>query len=317
MQQATIATEQPTAIRHIVVVLNPVSGRGQGARRKGELTVLLEEAARRLSRPGQRIHWEIRETKSQGNGAELAAEAAASGADVVAAAGGDGTYGEVLNGLVGTDAIMGILPLGTGNDFSRHLGLDTNLDRAVDTLFKGVPRPVDIGETQGRYFLNVAGCGFDAVVAERVNRGYRHLHGTATYVAGVLQSLFSYKPASFKVTLDGQEKAIKAMLCTVANSRSYGGGMMVAPDASIEDGLFDICLLKACGKWEFIRAFPRVFKGAHTTHPKVEMARAAHIRVETHPRLPVLVDGDVVGTTPVEFKMHKHAIRVMTPGASI
>src|SRR5262249_1470160 len=205
------------------------------------------------------------------------------------------------------------LPLGTGNDFSRHLGLDTNLERAVDTLFKGAPKAVDVGETQGRYFLNVAGCGFDAVVAERVNRGYRHLHGTSAYVAGVLQGLSTYKPASFLITIDGQERTTRAMLCTVANSRSYGGGMIVAPEASIEDGLFDICLLKSCGKLEFMMAFPRVFKGTHTSHPKVEMARASHVRVETDPPLPVLVDGDVVGTTPAEFTIHQRAIRVMTP----
>jgi diacylglycerol kinase (ATP) len=251
------------------------------------------------------------------DGTRLAAEAAAAGADIVAAAGGDGTYCEVVNGLLGTDAIMGILPLGTGNDFSRHLGLNTDLDHAVDTLFKGAPKPVDVGETQGRYFLNVAGCGFDGAAAERVNRGFRQLHGTAAYVAGVLQCLITFKPASFRITLDGETIARRAMMCTVANSSSYGGGMMVAPNALIDDGLFDICLLKEFTKPEFIWNFPRVFKGTHTTHPKVEMRRAEHILVETDRPLPVLVDGDVVGTTPVEFKMHKHAIRVMTPRCEV
>jgi diacylglycerol kinase (ATP) len=188
MQQAPTQNESAATVRHIVVILNPVSGRGQGARRKGELSVLLEGAARRCSRPGQRVRWEIRETAEQGNGTVLAAEAVRNGADVVAAAGGDGTYGEVINGLMGTNAVMGILPLGTGNDFSRHLGLNTSLEDAVNTLFKGTPKPVDVGHTQGRYFLNVAGCGFDAVTAERVNRGFRHLHGTAAYPTKLLTS---------------------------------------------------------------------------------------------------------------------------------
>src|SRR5947207_1661158 len=122
MQQAPTQSEPAAAVRHIMVILNPVSGRGQGARRKDELSALLNEASRAHSRPGQPVRWEIRETAAQGNGTVLAAEAAESGADVVAAAGGDGTYGEVINGLIGTKAALGILPLGTGNDFSRHIG---------------------------------------------------------------------------------------------------------------------------------------------------------------------------------------------------
>lgn len=301
------------SVQRVIIVLNPATGRGQGARRRAELESLLARAAGGLP---ESPSWTILETTAPGSGTALAAEAAAGGADVVAAAGGDGTCGEVVNGLVGTGARLALLPLGTGNDFARHLGLAGHLPLAVQTLFCGAPRPVDLGRTQGRWFLNVAGCGFDAVVAERVNRGFRYLHGTAAYVAAVCQSLRAFRPAVLRLTIDGETRELRAMLCTIANSRSYGGGMRIAPEAQIDDGLFDVCLLREAGRIEFLRAFPRVFRGTHVTHPKVTMLRARHVVVESAPPLPVLADGEVVGTTPAEFALTPRAIEVMAPSAA-
>jgi len=310
MNPAHTVIDPSARITRAVVILNPAAGRGRGARRRAELERLLARAAESLPEPPL---WTIMETTAPGSGTAQAARAAAEGADVVAAAGGDGTYGEVVNGLVGTRARLGILPIGTGNDFARHLGLAGNLPLAVQTLFHGTPRPVDLGRTQGRWFLNVAGCGFDAVVAERVNRGFRYLHGTAAYVAAVYQSLRAFRPALLRLTIDGETRELRAMLCTIANSPSYGGGMRIAPDARVDDGLFDVCLLREAGRWEFLRAFPRVFRGAHVTHPKVAMLRARRVVVESDPPLPVLVDGEVVGTTPAEFTLAPHAIEVIVP----
>jgi diacylglycerol kinase (ATP) len=260
------------------------------------------------------VHWEIRETSAPGDGVKLAAEAAALGADLVAAAGGDGTLGEVVNGLAGTGTRLGVIPLGTGNDFVRTLGLRADdLPGAVHTLFHGTPKPIDLGRCGDRWFLNVAGCGFDAVVAERVNRGFRRLRGTSTYLAALCQSLLAFRPAAFTLTLDGETRTQRAMLCSVANARAYGGGMLIAPDAQLDDGLFDVCLLGEVGTLEFLRAFPRVFRGTHTSHPKVTMLRARHVRVESDPPLPVFVDGEVIGRTPTEFTLAPRALEVMTP----
>ncbi len=302
--------------QRIVVVLNPAAGRGQGARRRAELErKLAATASQTRGNQADCAEWRIVTTTAPGTAGALAAEAAAQGADVVAAAGGDGTLGEVVNGLVGTGARLGLLPLGTGNDFARCLGIGTDLDLAVRTLFSGVPQPVDLGRAQDRWFINVAWCGFDAVVAERVNRGFRRLHGTAAYIAAVFQTLLTFRPAAMRLTLDGETRQERAMLCTIANSQSYGGGMRIAPDARIDDGLFDVCLLRETGRLEFLRAFPRVFRGTHVTHPKVMMLRARHIAIESDPPLPILIDGDVVGTTPVEFTLSPRAIEVLTPGA--
>lgn len=296
----------------IVVVLNPVSGRRTGA---ANLAELKKHLARHSDDAGFCV--EVVETTEKGDGTRLTKEAVESGAHIVAAAGGDGTISEVVNGLVGSKATLAVLPLGTGNDFARHLGLGTDLDLAVKTLFHGTPQALDLGFTQGRWFHNIAGCGFDAVVAERVNRGFRFLRGTSAYVAAVVQSLFTYRAVLMRLTVDGETRTLRAMLCSVANTTSYGGGMLVAPEAKIDDGLFDICLIAEAGPIEFLRAFPRVFKGTHTTHPKVTMLRGKHVRIETDTPLPVFIDGDVFGTTPIEFALHPHVIKVLVPQALV
>lgn len=301
-------------IRRVTVILNPVAGRGQGAKRQPALERLLEESVRRAAvRQGvseREFTWRICRTAAPEEAVSLARRAAEEGAQVVAAAGGDGTCGDVVNGLAGTTAHLGILPLGTGNDFARTLGFGTDLARAVDALFSGSPRPLDLGLANGRRFLNIAGCGFDAVVAERINRGIRFLRGTPAYLAAVLQTLAAYHPVPLRLTLDGVTHEAPAMLCCVANAQSYGGGMRIAPDARFDDGLFDICLLKAAGRIEFLRAFPRVFQGTHVTHPKVQMFRARRVCIESDPPLPVLVDGEVIGRTPLDAQILPYALTV-------
>jgi diacylglycerol kinase (ATP) len=308
--------EKPPVIpKRVTVILNPAAGGGQRARRRAELEQLLAQTAREAAFDSSLppIEWEIIQTAGPHAAANLAAEAAARGSDLIVAAGGDGTCGDVVNGLVGTNARLGVIPLGTGNDFIRCLGLDNNLSRAVHTLFYGKPRPVDLGLTQGRWFINIAGCGFDAVVAERMSKGFRYLRGTPAYVAAVCQCLLSFRPSRMWLTINGERLDVMAMLCAVANAQYYGGGMCIAPDARIDDGLLDVCIVGDMGRLEFLRAFPQVFKGAHVTHPKVTMLRGRHVTIESDMPLPVLVDGDVLTNTPVEFTLVSHAIHVMAP----
>ena len=298
--------------KKIVVVLNPTSGRGQGGKRREELKRLLKAEVSRQEKPSE-WEWEIVETTAQGSGVNLAREAVAQGATIVAAAGGEGTCGEVINGLAENPASFAVLPLGTGNDFVRSLGIGTDLPLAVRTLFEGVSKPLDLGRVHGRWFLNTAGCGFDAVVGARVNRGFRYLRGTSAYLAAVLQSLATFRPVPMQLTLDGKVWETKAMLCSVCNAQYYGGGMWIAPEARLDDGLFDVCVIGDAGPAEFLTAFPRVFKGTHLTHPKVTLLRARQVRIESEVRLPILADGDILGSTPAEIFLQSHALRVLTP----
>jgi diacylglycerol kinase (ATP) len=309
-------TQQPNTaavlsrIHRITIIVNPAAGRGSARQWMGELEVRLSLAIQSTHRI---ISWEILETTCPGDATELALEAVRGGANIVVAAGGDGTIGEVVNALVGTEVALGVIPMGTGNDFARSLGIGTDVDKAIYNLLEGVPIAIDVGRTQGRYFVNVAGCGFDSAVAQRVNHGFRWLRGTSTYVAAVLQTLLTYRASKIRLTLDNEVIETSAMLCSIANARYYGGGMRIAPDAMLTDGLYDICLVKDVGKFEFLRTFHKVFKGKHTTHPAVRMLRSKYVKVESDRPLPVLVDGEIVGTTPAEFEMLEGGINVMGP----
>lgn len=292
----------------IVVVLNPKAGRYRAIRHKGTLQSLLEQVSKRTG-----LTYRIVETTYPGQATELARQAAEAGASLVVAAGGDGTCGEVANGIVGTPARLGVLPLGTGNDFARCAGIGENLQIAVETLVTGKPRRIDLGSAGDRYFINIAGCGLDAAVARRVNQGFRFLHGTSAYVAALFQTFLTFKPVSMHVTIDGEQQHLSALMCTVANTQSYGGGMRIAPFARLDDGLLDVCIVKAVSKLEFARVFPRVYSGTHITHPCFLMYTAKRVYVESTPAVPVLIDGDVMGTTPVEFRVHPGAIEVILP----
>lgn len=294
----------------IVVILNPTSGRGRGEAKRNSLIRLMDSAAKASSK---QTNWEILQTSSRGDATRLAKVSANEGADVVAAAGGDGTCGEVVNGIAGTGATFGVIPVGTGNDFARTIGVYGSMETAVDILFSDHSRMVDLGRIGDHWFLNVAGCGFDAKVAERVNQGYRYLNDSMAYIAGVFQTLISFKSPHFKLTMDSSTYESDGMLCTIANAPSYGGGMKVAPNARIDDGVLDICFLNKTGRFEFLRAFPRVFRGTHVTHPKVRMFRVKRGRVEATPPMPILVDGEVIGETPVDFEVVPRALKIKAP----
>lgn len=298
-------------IQRVVVVRNPAAGRGRGERLWRQVETCLRDT--------WGIPLAVWETERPGHATELARQAVAEGADLVIAVGGDGTIGEVVAGLVGSRTCLGIVPTGTGNDFARHVGLAFEPGEIAEAALGGRRTAVDLlrwtTEDRSGYLLNVAGAGFDAAVAERVNKGFRILRGAAAYVGAVVSTLAHYKPEQFHLEIDGMPLDSSVMLCAVANASSYGGGMKIAPEADIEDGFFDLVVVQGVGRTEFLRAFPSVFKGAHTHHPKVLALRGRQIRIESEKPLPFLADGEIVGTTPVEFEVVPKALDVMLPAA--
>ena len=193
----------------VAVIRNPMSGRGRGARSWPKLHAKLKEAI------GDRLEL-IEETTASGSAKAQAALLAQRGFDIVVAAGGDGTVSQVMQGLLGTSTALAVMPLGTGNDFARTLGFGPSLDRAIEALKKAKIESVDVGawNQDGRsgHFLNVAGCGFDAAVADRINRGIKNLRGKAAYLAGVLQCLRTYRSTTLTMTVDGEKLEEQAML---------------------------------------------------------------------------------------------------------
>ncbi len=288
---------QPTPWHRAVAILNPVAGRGRGARAEGLVRDRLGVHFRGTQFDPPKLWVTTRETSAQ----SLAARAVEDGYDLVVVCGGDGTLSAVVNGIADSPVAVGLVPLGTGNDFARAVGVPLDPDRAIRRIVGGTSQKVDLGVRDGRRFINVAGCGFDAEVARCVNSGLKRLNGASAYVAAVIRTLWTFRPARFRVSVDSSTVDERAMLCAVANGTGYGGGMRVAPNARWDDGLLDVCIVKACGRAEFMRAFPRVFRGAHLDHPKVCCLRGRTVRIECDPEQPVLIDGELDKMTPATF----------------
>lgn len=285
------------------IVLNPTSGRGRGSTAR----LKIEDFARARS-----LDWTIFETPARGAATQIAKECATE-FGLIAAAGGDGTVSEVMRGVLGSDAIMGVLPCGTGNDFARHIGLGASLDRSLDCLLDGMESVIDVGMVGDQPFLNVVACGFDSEVGLRINNGYRWAKGTTAYVLAVLQTLASYKASEMEIVVDGQTHRLKSMLCAVANASQYGGGMKVAPQADLMDGFLDVVVVKEMSRLSFLRQFPHVFKGTHLTSDDVVCFRGQEIRISSERPLPILNDGDLSGTTPFTATIVKSALKVRMP----
>jgi len=250
-----------------------------------------------------------------GSGSWHAAKAVAFGAKLVVAAGGDGTVGEVANGLIGTSATLGIIPAGTGNDLARHLGIPHDLKRSLAVLKTGQAEAIDVGKAPRGYFLNVAGCGFDAEVAAAINHRMKWLKGTTAYVAAVIATLSQYRPQRIQLSIDGELHEETVMLCAVANAQFYGGGMKIAPLAEVTDGLFDIVLVGDVSRTEFLKTFPVVFSGDHLKHPKVKHFRGSVVQISSTQPMPMLADGEEIGDTPGEFRVVPKGLRIMVPAS--
>lgn len=289
----------------IVVVANPSAGNGKAGKVVGKVDHLLGEAG---------IRHEIVLSTSGPDLQERVRAAAAGGAATVGCIGGDGTVGLAANGLIGTEVTLAVFPSGTADDFAHAIGL-RNLETAVKALAGGPTVRIDTGKVTTseatRRFVAIGSCGFDSEVNEAANAMRINLGATGTYVAALVKTLSRFSPAGFRIELDDEVVEGPHMLVIVGNSISYGGGMKVTPDASIVDGWLDVCLLREMSKGAFIRAFPKVFRGTHVSHPAVRMARATRVRVEADRRVMVYADGERVGPAPAVFEVLPGALPVI------
>jgi YegS/Rv2252/BmrU family lipid kinase len=264
--------------------------------------------------------WACAMTEYPGHARELAADAARRGVTRVVAVGGDGTVNEVAGGLVHSQTVLAMIPAGTGNDVAKNLGIPSNPVAAAALAQTGAERSLDVGEVQTSdrlaYFLNVAGFGFDAEVAWRVNRIPKLLGGTLPYLAGVLQTLWRYTSPPMRLEIDGQPIDRRVFLVAVANCHSYGGGMQIAPRARPDDGLFDVCVVKDLGKLEVLRVVPRIYSGGHVGHPAVVMFRCRAVTAVATGRVLCHADGELAGALPARFRVLPAALRCVTGPAS-
>ena len=297
-----------------LVVHNPTAGGGRAGR-------LAPQVIERLRGDGVQVAQHP--TRSLED-ARLAACQAAPEVDAVVAVGGDGTVGACAAGLAdagpaggspggsGVRAALGVVPAGGGNDAARSLGLPADDPLAAAGLLTGLRRrPADLATVAGRAYLNVAGAGFDSEVNRVANQRLGWARGRPRYVGAVLAQLVVGRTARFELVLDGRAQQVEGWLVAVANGPSYGGGMRVAPRASLADGLLDVVVIGAIGKLEFLRTFPKVFSGAHVEHPAVAVHRAARVDLDADRTLAVYADGEPAGTLPATFEVRPAAVTVL------
>lgn len=225
----------------------------------------------------------------------------------VIAVGGDGLLHNVLQKVVSAQIPLAIIPAGTGNDFVRTLGWNLDsFDSQLEAITNRKPTSVDLGLVDGEWFAAILSTGFDSVVNEKAN-SMAWPKGPMKYNAAIAIELPRFKPRHYEITLDDRVISTEAMLIAVSNGRSYGGGMLVCPNANIVDGQFDVMVLHPVSTIEFIKVFPRVFAGTHISHPAVEIVRSRNVTIES--KAVAYADGERIGQLPIAAECIQGALR--------
>lgn len=302
------------AIPHAKVIVNPVAGAFSTRRKWPSIRRLLRHVG---------LSFDYQYTEGIGHAIELAKAAAGEGYRYVVAVGGDGTVNEVANGLLHAagqnDTALGVISTGTGSDFARSVGISRHYVSACSSLTGSRRSLIDVGvveyHSQGRtwqrFFVNGAGVGFDAATVAATERLPKYLGGTIPYLAGLLRTLFGYRNKPMIMRLGNRIESGRNLSVVVANGGYFGGGMHVAPEASLNDSLLDVVVIGDIGKFELLKALPMVYKGTHLTHPKVSLEKAARITIESSEPVLVQADGELLGEGPASFWLMSAALNVL------
>jgi diacylglycerol kinase (ATP) len=300
-------------VKRARVVLNPSSGRERGPEHLELLNTRLKERFDEVT---------IVMTTGDGDAERAAKMAAADGCETLFVAGGDGTLNEAMNGLAAAGAlsnvVVGVVPFGTGNDFAAVLGIPLETEPALDVLLEGRELTVDLGEVNGRVFVNTSGGGFIAEVSVAVTPQLKTIAGRLAYLIGGAQVLFDFEPVGASVTIAPGPVSLSRPLYAfaVCNSRLIAGGRLIAPDAVIDDGLLDVCLIEAMSALEFVALARKVADGDHVKDPRVLYYQAQSVRVELDRAVHVNTDGEVFEDTRCDYRVLPRAARFLVRPAS-
>ncbi len=318
------------------IIYNPLGG-------KVAVRHVLDNVVDFLSRSGWSV--DLRETTKPLEATSLARNAVANGAGVVIAAGGDGTVNEVANGLVHTEAALGVLPVGTTNTWALQMGipalnpilpgtqtaklvagleellarpLPANYYRkvlmdAARVLVEGQTLAIDVGELSGRYFLISAGIGMEAAIVESISQREKKALGSWAYVLGAIESAYKYTGTEVRLTMDDRTLDISTPLVVVTNIQLYGGMVAIGARARVNDGKLDVCVFKGEGFFTFVNHAMKVLSHRHLKDPKVEYHQCRQVLVESSRQLPVHVDAEPYAATPVAINAVPSSLRVIVP----
>ncbi|MCL7453052.1 MAG: diacylglycerol kinase family lipid kinase [Anaerolineae bacterium] len=290
--------------KHIQVIINPAAGQPEPI--LPVLNTVFQEAG---------VEWEVAVTQELGDGTRLAEEAVRAGADVVAAYGGDGTVMEVVNGLIGSDVTLGILPGGTGNVLSVELEIPQTLEEAAKLICAAEPaiRRLDLGKCGERYFLLRLSTGFSARQIGMASREMRDQYGRLAYLIAALRALPAAKPIHFRLTLDDEQESFEGMTCIVANAGSVGiSGISLASKIRIDDGMLDLLAVQDLNL-EALSSLAASIADLPSEATDLNHWQARRITIDCDPAQPVVADGEDVGTTPVTVEVVPQAIPVIVP----
>lgn len=308
----------------IAAIVNPCAAGGRTARRWPELQNLLETSLGTVT---------TKFTPAPGAAALIAREFLREDYDLLIAVGGDGTINEVANGffehdqLIRPDARLGILPLGTGGDFRRTLQIPSNPSQAVEILAKGIPLRIDVGKVSfqanrgacdSRYFVNMVSFGMGGLVAARSSNAFRRLGGKAAFLWATAAAFFSYRGRQVKLKLDGAPDEAPFFVTNVAvgNGQFHGGGMRPCPTAKLDDGTFEVTVIEYTGAMDLIRNLPMLYSGEIYQHPKVHHLRAKSLAAESADSTHIEVDGESLGTLPLQVSILPERLPVLVAASS-
>lgn len=300
-----------------IVIVNPNAGNGKGRKDWEKISSILDRNG---------IIWSQHFTGRKGHAITLAREAINSGYRKLLCVGGDGTLNEMVNGALSQqtcptqEITLGLIPVGTGNDWGRMFGIPLNYEAAIQIIKEEKLMAHDIGlvtcyeryNKHMRYFINIAGLGFESVVVKRTNiQKDKGKSGKAIYFYNLLMSLLSYKNTKAEIVIDGKKINADIFSLNVGNGRYCGGGMRQTPLAVPDDGLLDVTIIKNVGKFEIIKSLKILYDGTILSHPKIDGHKCREVKVTSESLLWVEADGESLGHTPAEFSIIPSAIKIV------
>ena len=290
--------------RRLALLVNPAAAGGKALRAVEPVRAELERL---------QADFRVIETSS-GEHAKKEAKDAANQGETPVAIGGDGLVGTLAGAIEGTDAELAIIPTGRGNDFARVLEIPTDPAQAARLAYQGESKLLDVGHVDGKSFVGIASAGFDSD-ANRIANEAKLIRGNLVYAYAAIRALVAWKPARFEIVVDGVRHESTGYTVAVANSKAYGGGMFLAPQAELDDGKLDVVVTGDMNKLRALRCLPKAFKGTHLEEPAFECFKGETIEVSADRPFVMYADGDPLSELPATVRVSPRTLRVISPGA--
>jgi YegS/Rv2252/BmrU family lipid kinase len=309
MAHPSLAIRRPVGIAYtlpampvkLAVIVNPSAGGGRAEK-------VLKQAQELLTDRG--VDFTVEPTRDLPHARELAIAAASDGR-IAVAIGGDGLVGAVASATADSQGLMAIVPGGRGNDLARVLNIPTDVSEAIEITLNGRDATMDLGEANGKTFCCIASLGFDSDANRIANE--TKVPGALAYLWAAIRALAAWKTARFTLELDGEEHSFEGFSVIAANSKAYGGGMFIAPDADIHDGQLDVVTIAERSRLRFLALLPTVFKGTHVKTRQVTVRRGRILKISADRDFTVFADGDPLCDLPATVSVRQDAVRIMLP----